>query len=181
MAAWDLYEGSPPKWIFAIDTTDDAGGVEREMGCYVMGRCDDFGMTMERIKPYRQMYQDEVEGDPFDDLITWGIDDPGDDGIQRSTVTLVPTPGYSNNGMGEVVKLEPGQPMKHAAFNSIGFFLSREPTPAELELLTSRALKFETVPQFEPWDHRPKILGFRLVKYRTVIETPWSRDLQIVT
>jgi hypothetical protein len=176
MATWD-WASTEPKWSFVVDTEDYAGNFERELSSYVVGRCDEHGDH--RGGPYREMFEQEIRGrgsrghfekeDPFEDLVTTRVDDHGDDHIAHAPMALAPTPGYSNDGSGNVKKLKPGQKVKWPAFNSVAIFLTRKPTKGELKILVQRAKAFASLPKITRWDSRPKILGCRLVEERTEI------------
>ncbi len=173
MALWS-WDSPGPRWAFVVDTDSYAGNFERELSSFVVGRCDEHGDH--RGGPYREMYEKDFgihgssgEEDPFEDLVEARVDDHGDDAICRAPMALAPTPGYSNDGSGNVSKVKPGETSKHAAYNSVAIFLSRKPTDAELRILVERSKKFSSLPPIKPWDHRPKFLGCRLVEERTEI------------
>jgi hypothetical protein len=167
MAIWE-WEDKGPRWAFVVDTDSYAGNFERELSSFVVGRCDEHGEH--RGGPYIEMYEkDFPDSDPFEDLVTTRVDDHGDDYIARAPMALAPTPGYSIDGWGKVMKLEPGKNPKHAAYNSVAIFLSRKPTNAELRILAERSKRFSGLAPIKPWDHRPKFLGCRLVEERTEI------------
>jgi len=173
MALWS-WDSPGPRWSFVVDTDSYAGNFERELSSFVVGRCDEHGDHRGGL--YKAMYEEDFrihgnsgEEDPFEDLVTTRVDDHGDDAICRAPMALAPTPGYSNDGRGNVTKLKPGAKPKHAAYNSVAIFLDRKPTDAELGILVERAKRFADLPPIKPWDHRPKILGMRLVEERMEI------------
>ena len=167
MALWS-WEKSSPRWAFVVDTDSYAGNFERELSCFVVGRCDEYGDH--RGGAYKEMYEKDFVGeDPFEDLVEDRVDDHGDDAIGRAPMALAPTPGYSNDGSGKISKVEPGAKPKLAAYNSVAIFLSRKPTDEELLILVERSKKFSSLSPIKPWDHRPKFLGCRLVEERTEI------------
>jgi hypothetical protein len=182
MALWDLHEGAPSHWLFVIDTDEYAGGVERDMSAFIVGQCDlcHSGIGDCEEDSYHQLYNEELPKNPFENLVGSIVDDHGDDQINRSPQILVATPGYSNNGHGEVKKLSPGETLEHPAYNSIGIALEREPTEEELDLLCERTLKFSSLPKDKDWDARPKILGFRLLEYKTTFKTLWRDTDKVI-
>lgn len=165
-----------PSWVFVIDLSEYAGNHERHLCEYVTGRSDvSYSQEDEEYFYYIDLFIKETpEGHFKKDLFGYGIDDPGDDGLRRSPVTIVPTPGFENLGDGTVVPLKPGKEPKYGAYNSVGLFLNRKPTKEELKKLTERANKFEAVPPQYAWDSRPKIVACRLVLLKTILETHWS-------
>src|SRR5512135_82994 len=167
MGIWAWEHPDKSEYVFVVDTDSYAGNFERELSSFVVGRCDEFGDH--RGNPYKELYTKELPADPFDGLIGSRVCDPGDDGIHRAPMDLAPTPGYSNDGRGNVKKLKPGQKLKYGAFNSVAIFLRRKPTKAELSLLVKRARAFETLPKTKEWEARPKILGCRLVEERLLL------------
>ena len=167
MATWDWTQ-TEPKWSFVIDTDDYAGNFERELSCYVVGQCDEYGEHRGGV--YREMFAEDFgDKDPFEDLVEHRINDPGDDGIMRAPMDLAPTPGYENDGAGNHRPIAADKKPKHPAFNSVAIFLTRRPTEDELKILAQRAKAFGRLPKVKEWDVRPKILGFRLVEERTEI------------
>jgi hypothetical protein len=169
-----VWADSEPRWAFVVDTDSYAGNFERQLCGYVVGRCDEHGDH--QAGPYIAMYKKDFhihgnsgEEDPFEDLVTLRLVDPGDDGFDRAPMDLAPTPGYSNDGTGGVSKLKQGVMPKNPAYNSVAIFLSRKPTDVELRVLAERTKKFSSLPPLKPWDHRPKLLGCRLVEERTEI------------
>lgn len=140
---------------FVVDTDAYAGNLERPMALYICGRADDY--VQDYLSPYRDLFNQEVGASTFENLIEWRLVDPGDDGFHRAPMDIYPTPG---------TKWE---------YNSVGIFLSREPTAEELKLLTTRAKNFSALPPITKWsNHRPKILGCRLLLEETVLK---SRDV----
>lgn len=167
MGIWD-WTRTEPKWSFVVDTEDYAGNFERELTCYVVGRCDAYGEHSGG--GYREMFAKDFEGkDPFEDLVEDRINDPGDDGIMRAPMDVAPTPGYENDGAGNHRPIAAGAKPKWPAFNSVAIFLSRKPTGEELSILVRRAQAFGRLPKVKAWDVRPKITGCRLVEERVEI------------
>jgi hypothetical protein len=163
MALWS-WENPGSQWSFVVDTDSYAGNFERELSSFVVGRCDEHGDHRGGV--YREMYEKDFgihgipgEEDPFEDLVMTRVDDHGDDAICRAPMALAPTPTlrYSK------------AKTKNAAYNSVAIFLSRKPTDGELATLVARSKRFSSLPLVKPWDHRPKILGCRLVEERTEI------------
>jgi hypothetical protein len=161
---WD----SESKWSFVIDTDEYAGNFERQLSAYVVGACDAYGEH--RAGPYLEMFKkDFPDENPFEDLIEDRVVDPGDDAIMRAPMDIAPTPGYSNDGTGEVTRLKKNKKLKYPVYNSVAIFLSRKPTAKELKLLKERAEKFPSIPPQKMWDCKFDIIGLRLVEERTVI------------
>lgn len=169
MALWSWAEPGP-RWAFVVDTDSYAGNFERELSSFVVGRCDEHGEHRGGI--YKEMYEEEVPKSIqklFEDLVEERVDDHDDDFIGRAPMALVPTPGFENNGMGKIRRLKSGEKPKHPAYNSVAIFLSRKPKDKELRILVERSKRFSDLPAVKPWDHRPKILGLRLVEEHTEI------------
>lgn len=170
MALWN-WSGKDPKWSFVVDTDSYAGNFERELCSYVTGQCDEHGKY--KAEKYADLYLEELPHDPFLHLVDIRVDDHGDDQINRSPMALAPTPGYGNDGLGNHKKLDPGESVKHPAYQSVAIFLRRKPTSEELRILVLRAHTFSTLPKYRPWDVRPLVLGCRLVEERiTLVSTP---------
>lgn len=149
MAIWDWENPGKARWAFVVDTTDYAGNFERELAAYVVGRCD-LDDPPSRVQTLKDLYHVECPKDPFEDLVTYRVDDHGDDHISRSPMALAPTPG------------------KKKTYNSVAIFLDRKPKEGELRLLIERSQKFKDV----IGDRGPKkVLSCRLVQERTVVES----------
>lgn len=181
MAAWDLVENSPSKWMFIVDTDTYAGNFERAMASYLLGYNDlekGVGEDVDDHDLHGQMslrlFKEEVGEHPFPDLFDTIVDDHGDDFIGRAPQILVATPGYSNDGHGNETKLAHGEKPKYSAFLSVGFPLTREPSQTELNWLMDRARRWMGRPATRYADRPDNILGFRVLEYRTVVTTPWE-------
>jgi len=166
MALWN-WSRVEPRWSFVIDTDSYAGNFERELCAYVTGHCDEYGGH--RSGRYKALYEEELPHNPFQHLIDYRVDDHGDDQINRAPMSLAPTPGYGNDGHGNHKKLSFGESAKHPAYQSVAIFLRRKPTYDELRVLVLRANTFPALPKEKPWDHRPAILGCRLVEELTTL------------
>lgn len=172
MALWS-WDGEP-RWSFVADTDMYAGNFERPMFCYVMGMNldghddEEDGIVGPYLKRSRQDFAGSLD---LSRLFSTRVDDPGDDGIHRTPVSLAPTPGLSNDGHGRVRELRPGQVPKYAAFHSVAIHLRLRPSQPELDELKRRVLMYSELPQLddERFRTRPRILACRLVEERTVL------------
>ena len=124
MGLWSWLKKGP-RWSFVIDTDSYAGNFERQLSAYVIGRCDDFGEGMHRVRPYINLYLTEC-GRLLEDLVDYRVNDPGDDAICRAPMDCAPTPGTRE-------------------FNSVALFMSHKPSKKQLALLVQRAVKFPSV------------------------------------
>lgn len=171
MGLWD-WTRKEPKWSFVIDTKDYAGNFDRELAGYVTGRWDyDGGAKGEK---HAKMFKADFPEDPFKRLISFRVDDHGDDAIVRSPMALAPTPGWGNdNGEAHQIAFAPKhiqRKLKYPAYLSVAIFLQRRPTPAELDILVKRAKAFP----FKYTDHAGgtiTVTGCRLVSERLVLES----------
>lgn len=132
------------RWMFVIDTDEYAGNFERELGGYVMGQVDEWGEH--RAAQYIKLYQQECPADPFKKLVYEAFYNPGDDGFML-------TPAHITTG-----------PNGDYPYNSVAIHLWERPNKQQIQLLVARAQKFSKLPKFDKFDHRPKILGCRLVR-----------------
>lgn len=168
MALWNWNDST--RWSFVIDTDTYAGNFERELCSFVVGHHDEYGDHRGGVykAAFREQYADK---DPFEGLIDYRVDDHGDDNIARAPMALAPTPGYENNGLGGVRKLEPGEIPNYPSYQSVAIFLCAKPTDEQLKILIERALLFPTLPKNYEWDERPMIIGLRLVEERTTLQS----------
>lgn len=132
-------------WSFVVDTKDYAGNFERELCAYVCGLADEFA---HHVEEYFDSFNKECPDDPFEDLIDFRINDPGDDGIMIAPMDIVETP--DSNGV----------------CNSVRIFLTQEPTEEQFNLLVERAQKFCSLPKSKNKPHKPRphLIHCRLVK-----------------
>jgi hypothetical protein len=191
------------KWLaFVVDTDTYAGNFERSLLAYVTGqKQDNFHdfdeKTAERV-------QDELPPDVsahFENNIGWGLDDL-DDAPMMSRVTVHPTPGWFNHGMGghykdgqeaeafehykqaiaDYEKAHPGCDLhasptlnKCPAYQSVAIFINEVPPPEILSLMKERATAFCKDHLDIMGDKAPpiEILGFRFVEQHvTYVERP---------
>jgi len=180
------------EFIFAIDTDTYAGSFERQMCAYISGRIGE----CEVGKKEADIYFKEEFGSPKEELnfkdqdaFDFIIDQPDEHGCFRP-VSIYPTPGLFNHGMGgifadgqeeealedyrkECLKyskktgnkenlplFSPSTLKKHEAFCSVAIYMARRPTEEEINALKHRVYKF--VEYYK--GHKFKITGFRLIK-----------------
>jgi hypothetical protein len=102
--------GAGERWAFTIDTDSYAGNFECELGAYCMGETVEDGHGLEEA----QLYRDEmgispyVEGGPFFEKIEPRADDHG----CFRPVSIFPTPGWVNDGVGHHYRIEDWEPEK---------------------------------------------------------------------
>ncbi|MBS3089663.1 hypothetical protein J4461_02150 [Candidatus Pacearchaeota archaeon] len=87
-------QGQPDYYLFVIDTDKYAGNFEREMCAYITGQIGECEVGKENAKLARQEIPDVVAR--LDELID---SVPDENGCHRP-VSIFPTPGWFNNGMG---------------------------------------------------------------------------------
>lgn len=173
-----LYTNDREELTFAIDTDSYSGNFEREMFSFITGRSDTpNGATNSNHEYYRKLAEAGWFDEVLDDLLEVRLNDPGDDGCHMAYVTITPTPGFFNeNGDhfpdSEKTKRAHEGKRHHPAFQSVAIFLQRMPTPDELAHIKARAHLFADLPKRKPWDSRPKILGFRMLREKIT----WSSE-----
>lgn len=187
-----LYLEPRSELTLVIDTDQYSGNFERQMFAFIFGEPDTPDGGTRDLSYYTHAAKAAGVSDAFFDrcrtaeepaypiLIAERINDPGDDGVHVSYVTICPTPGWFLVDGGEHYEdTEANRArfplnVRHPAFQSVAVFLEREPTADELKLIKERAHLFTTFPRKNAWDARPKILGFRLVTQHTTFS---SKDL----
>jgi hypothetical protein len=174
MSLWHWTD--PPRWFFVVDTDSYAGNFERELCGFVCGRFDEAGEHCGGH--FKKLYLKDHPDDPFKRLIGSIVDDPGDDGIHRSPMSLAPTPGWINDGHGEHLKLDEAKTKirkatlkrTYPAYQSVAICLQRKPTDAELKLLHKRAMMFEKAPPNPKFVRSvPHVTGCRLIEEVTTL------------
>lgn len=137
-----------------IDTNLYAGNFEREMCGYVTGMWD--GET--HGGDQAAVFDTEVEGNPFDDLIELRPED--------------------DHGWMQPQHME-RTPPKFYNYNSVALHCSRRPTDEQIELMKSRALKFTVEGRiFDRPITGLSILGFRLLT-RTITTDTKEEELAL--
>ena len=139
-----------------IDTDTYAGNVDREMLAACTGIKTAFATQASR------RIAATYDGPYLDDLVSSIVWDPGDDGIERTCVTVYPTPGHPRG----------------TAYMSVRIPLAREPDAATLDGIKRRALAFAAAGVVSPDGdidvHPFRVTGFRLIRERV---TTQSRDV----
>ncbi len=155
-----------------IDTGTYAGNIERE----VLAACTGI-KTSFATKASRRIAA-TYDGPCLDNLVSSVVWDPGDDGIERTCVTIYPTPGWTNTGGGEHVRVSESQPFEWPAYMSVRIPLRAEPAADVLDGIKRRALAFAAAGVVDAdgyVDVAPfRITGFRLIRERV---TTQSRDV----
>ena len=166
---WDNATTTEGDWSglsLVIDTDTYAGNIEREM----LAACT--GIACEFSTGEADTLAAAYDGPDLGDLVSSIVWDPGDDGIARTPVAIYPTPGWTNTGGGEHVRVSESQPFEWPAYMSVRIPLSREPSINVLDGIKRRALAFAaSAGEFrDPF----RITGFRLIRERV---TTQSRDV----
>lgn len=167
-----------PDFIFIVDTHHYAGSFERAMCAYITGQIGECGVGQLQAR----MAQAELPRRMltwFEDNVAQRADEHGCD----RPCSIWSTPGYFNDGMGNVYKDDedpevvrrkyaeipddekqfPGskQPGHYPSYQSVAVFLDVKPRPGILNLMQQRAIKFAaTEEQFRP---KIPLIGFRLI------------------
>lgn len=174
--------------IFVVDTNEYAGNFERHLCAYVTGRIGDCEVGDELI----EIFEKEV-GDP-DEFFDFIESEPDEHGCRRP-VTIVPTPGWFNDGRGgqfrdgeenkaqeykktnkEWKGREDEELTKWPCYNSVGIFYDKCEglgySEEKIQLMKERSRKFfETQKVFGESQKHIKIESFRIVKQITTQET----------
>lgn len=139
-----------------IDTDTHAGNIDREM----LAACT--GLKTAFATQASMRIAAAYDGPDLDDLVSSIVWDPGDDGIERTCVTVYPTPGHPRGTVCMSVRIP----------------LAREPDADVLDGIKRRAFAFAASGMVSPdgcVDVRPfRVTGFRLIRERI---TTQSRDV----
>lgn len=177
-----LYIKDREQLTLAIDTDTYSGNFERELFAFVFGVADTpDGGTRDLSYYYMPAYEEAKRAglrDLAHSILDVRMNEPGDDGYHPSYVTICPTPGFFNDGDGvhyedtENNRKTVVEDKRHPAFQSVAIFLQRYPDAKELAFIKERVQLFAQFPKKHDWDHRPKILGLRLLRAKTT----WSSE-----
>ena len=169
------------KYIFVIDTNLYSGNFEREMCAYLTGRVGECGVGEKE----QRLFEKEVPEYSYSEEY---IEDRQDEhGVYRP-VSIWPTPGFWNDGLGdhypdsmwgdpktletykEKIKRDELQhlnltvPERYPAYQSVAIFLLEKPPK---ELLTLWRKRIKEYVKNDISDERLKILKIRLIKEET--------------
>lgn len=156
------------KYIFIVDTTEYAGDFEREMCAFCTGVIGDCEVGREEKKKWIEAYGE----DKADEMYEMMEQRPDEHGCRRP-VSIVPTPGYINTGMGKHIKEKDAKPEdeRYPAYQSVAMYFYERPTKEVINMIKERAKLFtKTNDRISREPRTLKILGFRLLKETTVIE-----------
>lgn len=150
------------RFVFVVDTEEYAGNFERELCACMTAQIGDCEVGANQIPDARHAI-------PFA-ILEW-LDEhtlqvADEHGCARP-VTIWPTPGWYNDGHGNIARGEG----KHPAYLSIGIFFDEVPPPAVVDCLRRRAREFAVKGArfIEPFT----VTGFRLLRsWRTSTELP---------
>jgi len=92
--------GSNTIYIFVIDTDQYAGNFEREMVAFMTGCVGECGVGDEYAEMYRDRFNIDEDDDRHNEYI---FSSPDDHGCHRPATTW-PTPGWFNDGMGNMYR-----------------------------------------------------------------------------
>lgn len=167
LSEWGDGEAGPKRaqWAFVVDFGEYAGNFPAEFAAWVIGRANE-GME-NRVKDILDHRRKHIADDEemMNGLLSCRKDDYG----YWSHYALAPTPGRRNNGMGEHGDASSG--FKSPAYESVAFFLDREPTSTEQALLKHQMGNFPiAMKQLRPKTKYPKPLRCRLVKEVATLE-----------
>lgn len=148
------------QYILVIDTTAYAGNFERQMTGYITGthreNYHSFGY-IEKVQEKQPLLKDYFG--IWNRLLSEYV---FDDEYGETSCGIMPTPGYTNNGMGKNNLVTETNPMKWPAYQSVGIALSDLPPP------DSNAEFFRTVAKLanefsQNWRDPFQILNLRLI------------------
>jgi hypothetical protein len=149
--------------ILAIDTDSYSGNFERELVSYVTGLTGEDQYHGEReAEDFREWAESEgLNPHMFEPI----VEETKDSEYGWRLPIMLATPGRLNNGTGQHYDAAPDE-KGWAAYESVGFALSRELTPEELAVIKSRAEQYGAANGIQ-------IKGFRLITEtsKTVSET----------
>lgn len=167
-------------YLFIIDTDSYAGSFERPLCAACTGQIGECGVGSQRAEDFEKEYPEECSG--FHKIID---SQPDDHGCCRP-VTIYPTPGYWNDGLGNeypdsewghqhtidtyrdsivshrATHLDPktAMPGRHPSYQSVAILFHERPTDQQAAFMAQRAKEY--VP--DRFEGSFNILGFRLVE-----------------
>lgn len=149
--------GTSTEYVLVIDTDSYAGNFEREMTAYCTGQIGECGKGKSQAEDFRECLSEHPY--LFDDVVVQRGDDRG---TMRPT-TIYPTPGRTNDGMGNHSDVTPDNPYKYPAFESVAIFFSEKPTNIMVRIIKDRAKEFAETRVVIGKPAPVKVLGFRLI------------------
>lgn len=123
------------EYVIIIDTDQYSGNFEREMCAYLTGQYGECGVGDDISESER----DNIKNiDWWDENIIERYDEHG----CSRPVEIYPTPGLTNNGMGQNSVVTESNPYKYPAYQSVGIFVQELPSQEIIEELKERVLNF---------------------------------------
>jgi len=164
-----IYMKGQTMWIFVVDTEQYAGNFERQLCAFMTGAIGECGVGAEEVEQFNRDLQIPVGTDFADDDHPFSnvASRPDDHGCYRPCA-IWPTPGWSNDGHGNEVRLEDDAVAKFPAYFSVGIFFDPKPSQEQIEIMQARAGKFRK---------DITITGFRLIRETTsfALEGEWAQ------
>lgn len=184
-----IEENNINRLIFVIDTDTYAGNFERQLCAYITGVIGECEQGDREAEEFRKEHPDLVEQMEYE-LIRQVPDDHG----CRRPVSIYPTPGFFNDGVGNVYPMErvgdpevtekyrqelkkyndknpsdfedweTEMPGQHPAYHSVAVFLYEKPSDEILELMVKRAKEYVAGGVGYKRRQKAKITGIRLLE-----------------
>jgi hypothetical protein len=146
-------------YALVIDTDQYAGNFEREMASYCTN------LEFPRGDEY---CSNDVEHSDWWEENTY----PHYNGEWDEGCSIWPTPGWSNNGMGQHRRIKDGEKMKWPAFMSVAIFSDIQPPTEVIEEVRKRATEFTKVYRYQPIT----VTGVRLI---VIEETTTKTEIEL--
>lgn len=157
------------RYYFVVDTDTYSGNFERQLCAYITGRCGDWS-------PAGRIAEFALKSPEVGDIGQHVIDMNGEYG--PVPVTIVPTPGFYNDGVGNHHRINKKKKPLHAfpAYQSVAIRLDEKPTPEILKAMCRRAREFSAICSAKDYEKigcdefdlsNFGIIGFRLIVKKT--------------
>ncbi len=155
-------------YIFVVDTDKYAGNFERPMCAYMTGCVGDCEVGQDKAEEFVEDIQDDRIASEFDEGVLQVADEHG----CYRPVSIWPTPGWGNNGMGKHAQLdgENDKVYHWPAYMSVAIFFQERPSTELIDLMKKRAAEYVELYKKEKFGEKIKISGFRLIKHDVKVE-----------
>lgn len=163
------------RWLFVVDTDGHAGNYERMLAAYMTGKWDQETHGGDQAAVAEKELDDEAK--KYFDSHCLMCHEEVDDFHADVYQIIYPTPGWWNNGKGDIKK---GKPTKEElgqcyqkqvwpAYQSVALFFDEQPPEKIITVLKERAAKFSKEGKIFDQPVVLKVTGFRLIHEKTEV------------
>lgn len=153
-------------YVFVIDTRQYSGNFERQLCAHITGVVGECGVGSDYVESVDVLVEEHPDILGIPEAMEWidlNVAQVRDDSGAYRPCDIWATPGRTNNGNGVHSDVTEENPLKYAAYESVGIFFSQKPPIAVLKFMVERA---------KTYGRGLTITNFRLLQRKeTIVET----------